>query len=301
MTQESISENADAARRVTLGCRLGYVAQRSTPALLKLQPYPDLLRHIVLEEKLISSSNPPTEHVTDVHGNRTLRMELPAGYNEFHYEATLILLDSTPAQALSSGSGGPGSLPLDVLRYTFPSRYCESDKLFALALEKFGGIQSGLAQAQAICDWVHANLEYRYGSGVSTLSALDALQRGYGVCRDFSHVMIALCRALDLPARYVAGYVPLMPGNEVEGDNDIGVDFHAYVEVYVGGSWHAFDARYNQPFKGRIKIAHGMDAVDAAFATFFGNVETMHFKVWAKEVPASPDYSLQKAAVNVTA
>lgn len=183
-----------------------------------------------------------------------------------------------------------------MLRYTLPSRYCESDKLTGFAHETFGHVPRGVARAQAICHWVAQHIEYRYGSGSPTLSACEAMQRGYGVCRDFAHVLIALCRAADMPARYVAGYIPLMPGNEVEGDSDIGTDFHAYAEVYAGGRWRTFDARYMQPLAGRIKIAHGMDAVDAAFATFYGNVDILRFEAWARQVSPGIDMPLSTSS-----
>jgi transglutaminase-like putative cysteine protease len=160
------------------------------------------------------------------------------------------------------------------------SRYCESDKLGSFAAEKFGHLKSGAERVRAIREWTHRNIEYRYGSGGSTVSACDAIARGYGVCRDFAHVMTALCRALDIPARYVAGHVPFL--GVAEGD--IGVDFHAYCEVFLGGRWHPFDARYNKVHPGRIKIAHGMDAVDAAFATIYGKAAMTQFHVWSYRV-----------------
>ncbi len=133
---------------------------------------------------------------------------------------------------------------------------------------------------QAICNWVHDNIEYRYLSGRSDLSASEVIARRYGVCRDFAHAVIALCRAFNLPARYVTGHLPDI------GFNDPGtpMDFHAYCEVYLGQEWLTFDARFNLPRIGRVKVAHGADAVDGAFATIYGEANLSHFEVWAYQV-----------------
>jgi transglutaminase-like putative cysteine protease len=153
----------------------------------------------------------------------------------------------------------------------------------SFALIKFGHVPRGAEQAQAICAWVHENIEYRFGSGSPLISAWDVVERGYGVCRDLAHVTVALCRALSLPARYVTGHVPDI------GVVDPGVpmDFHAYAEVYLGGCWHTFDARYNMPRIGRVKIAHGLDAVDGAFSTIFGVATLASFEVWAYQIDRS--------------
>lgn len=281
MKQDLPFNSSSAQHIIHIGCKLGYLATAPTSTLFLLQPYPDT-RNTLLSESFLSSSDAAFAHLSDSHGNRVIKTMLVAGYNEFHYEASLIIRSEEPGYV--GCTERLDELPMEVLRYTFPSRYCESDKLYELAQERFAGIAPGLHRAQAICDWVHHRLEYRYGSGHSSISACDALARGYGVCRDFAHVMIALCRAMDIPARYVAGHVPPLKANAMETDNDIGIDFHAYVEVYAGGRWHTFDPRYNRDFAGRVKIAHGMDAVDAAFATFYGSVQSTLFNVWARPI-----------------
>lgn len=274
---------------VRVGCELAYSTDKAMPALFLIQPHKSA--GTVLEEGIVSNTGAIFESSVDTHGNPVLRTVLVPGCNEFRYEAVLKIRPSADIDILPARAAAAMDMPADVMRYTLPSRYCESDKLVSFAKETFGHLPGGAVLAQSVCDWVHHHFEYRYGSGDSSLSAWEALQRGYGVCRDFAHLFIALCRALDLPARYVAGYIPIMQGNEVDGENDIGVDFHAYVEVYLNGIWHTFDARYGQPPMGRVKIAHGMDAVDAAFATFYGNVTPRGFKVWAEQIAALPDYS----------
>jgi transglutaminase-like putative cysteine protease len=172
-------------------------------------------------------------------------------------------------------------LPTSLIRYTLPSRYCDSDKLTHFAWEKFGQVEHGLPRVQAISQWLHENIEYRHCSGRADLSAWDVLQRGYGVCRDFAHLAVALNRTFNLPARYVTGHLPDIgypdPKNQM--------DFHAYAEVYVGGHWFTTDARFHVPRIGRIKISCGLDAVEGAFSTIYGGATLSYFQVWAYQVP----------------
>ena len=202
------------------------------------------------------------------------------GRNEIRHDA-LVAVSSLPDSRDIQGNIVPvGQLPFELLRYTLPSRYCDSDKLMDFAWNHFGQITHGLPRVQAICDWVHNNIEYRYLSGRSDLSASEVIGRRYGVCRDFAHAAIALCRAFNLPARYVTGHLPdigyVDPGTPM--------DFHAYCEVYLGQEWLTFDPRYNVPRIGRVKVAHGLDAVDGAFATIYGEARLAHFEIWAYQV-----------------
>lgn len=269
---------------VRVGCMLGYRASAATAALLMIQPRL-AADQTMLSESLDIGPGLLASHSVDAYRNPVIRVALPPGVTTIRYDAIILVPDSADSPQPSNHGDHPAALPPDVLRQTLPSRYCESDKLFAMARTLFGHLPRGLAAAQAICDWTHRNLQYRHGSGDATLSACEALARGYGVCRDFAHLMIALCRALDMPARYVAGYMPLSgPG---DAGTDIGVDFHAYVEVHAAGAWHVFDPRHNRPHVGRIAIAHGLDAVDAAFATLYGNAEATAFAVWAYPVDPS--------------
>ncbi|HUR57462.1 MAG TPA: transglutaminase family protein, partial [Opitutaceae bacterium] len=174
----------------------------------------------------------------------------------------------------------PAELPPGLLRYTLPSRYCDSDKLARFAWEKFGQVEHGLPRVDAISRWVHENIEYRYMSGQPDLSAWDILQRGYGVCRDFAHLAVALNRTFNLPARYVTGHLPDIGFP----DPDNHMDFHAYAEVYVGGHWFTTDARFHVPRIGRIRISCGLDAVDGAFSTIYGGATLTYFQVWAYQV-----------------
>jgi transglutaminase-like putative cysteine protease len=205
---------------------------------------------------------------------------LMPGRNEIRHDA-LVAVSSLPDSREISGQLLPvGQLPYELLRYTLPSRYCDSDKLLNFAWNLFGQVPHGLPRVQAICDWVHNNIEYRYMSGRSDLSASEVIGRRFGVCRDFAHAAIALCRAFNLPARYVTGHLPDI------GFTDPGtpMDFHAYCEVYLGRDWLTFDPRFNVPRIGRIKVAHGADAVDGAFTTIYGAATLTNFQVWAYQV-----------------
>jgi transglutaminase-like putative cysteine protease len=173
-------------------------------------------------------------------------------------------------------------LPYDVLPYTLPSRYCDSDLLIDDAWHMFGATSPGWARVQAVCDWVHREITYGAGSTAHT-TGYQAYQQRRGVCRDFAHIAISLCRALNIPARYVCGYLP-----------DIGVppdptpmDFHAWFEAYLDGAWYTFDARHNRPRIGRVVIGRGRDAIDLALVTSYGPAELTSILVWADGVDPS--------------
>jgi transglutaminase-like putative cysteine protease len=268
---------------IHLGCALSYFAEEPAQILFLVQPAERLGQHILSDNFTVASGAAVTRYA-DANGNIVLATSLIPGLNEFRHDARLQVPVSHEGLAHhldQEAHDQEAGLPIDVVRYTLPSRYCESDKLVGLANQLFGN-RNDLETVQKICDWTHHQLEYRYGSGSQTLSAWEAIQRRFGVCRDFAHVMVAMCRALDIPARYVAGHMPLI-GAPVP-DSDIGVDFHAYVEVYVAGAWRVFDPRYNMWHVGRVKIAHGTDAVDAAFATYFGRVTPVSFEAWSYAV-----------------
>ena len=264
---------------VRVGCDLVYEAKVPTAVLLVLKPRLEG-KVLVMQEKLSFGIGVPSYEFPDSHGNITYRSMFMPGRNEIRHDA-LVAVSSLPDSREIAGNLVPvGQLPSDVLRYTLPSRYCDSDKLMDFAWKQFGQVPHGLQRVQTICDWVHNNIEYRFASGRSDLSASEVIERRYGVCRDFAHAVIALCRAFNLPARYVTGYLPdigfIDPGTPM--------DFHAYCEVYLGQEWVTFDARYNIPRIGRIKIAHGADAVDGAFTTIYGEAKLTHFEVWSYQV-----------------
>lgn len=173
-----------------------------------------------------------------------------------HYMADVVNVAEVPVR----------KVPLAVLEYIYPSRYCQSDRLSKFAVDQFGQLPQGYARAQAICDWVRQNVTFRSNTSVGTTSAVDTLIERVGVCRDFAHLMIALCRAINLPARFVTGTD--YGANPTLGPSD----FHAYVEVYLGNRWFIFDPSGTAIPMGLMRIATGRDAADVAFATIFGSV-----------------------------
>jgi transglutaminase-like putative cysteine protease len=264
---------------IRVGCNLIYQTAHETSVLLVLKPRLEG-RVLVMQERLSVGIGQPSHEYYDSHGNYTFRSTFMPGQNVIRHDA-LVAVSSLPDSRHFGGEMLPiGQLPFEILRYTLPSRYCDSDKLMDFAWSLFGQGTNGIARVQAICDWVHNNIEYRFGSGRPDLSASEVIGRRYGVCRDFAHAAIALCRAFNLPARYVTGHLPDI------GYTDPGtpMDFHAYFEVYIGREWMTFDARFNVPRIGRVKVAHGADAVDGAFATIYGAANLTHFDVWAYQV-----------------
>ena len=264
---------------VRVGCHLTYETTVQTHVLFVLRPRLEG-RVLVMQEKLSFGIGLPSYEFQDTHGNITYRSMFMPGRNEVWHDAIVAVSSEPDNRDVPNWLMPVSQLPPEVLRYTLPSRYCDSDKLMNFAWNNFGQVQHGLPRVQAICDWVHNNIEYRFMSGRPDLSASEVIERRYGVCRDFAHAVIALCRAFNLPARYVTGHLPDI------GYTDPGtaMDFHAYCEVYLGNEWLTFDARYNIPRIGRVKVAHGADAVDGAFATIYGEATLTHFQVWAYQV-----------------
>lgn len=263
---------------VRVGCNLVYETSLFTPISFLLRPHRNE-NCVVLEETCFFGPYELPHEYEDSHGNLTCRTMLVPGRNEINMDAFLAV-SSLPEFCGSNEISLPvNELPQDFLRYTLPSRYCDSDKLSDFAWQNFGWINNGMERVHAICDWVHQHIEYRFGSGRPDISASEVIARGYGVCRDFAHVVVALCRAFSIPARYVTGHLPDISYQ----DSGSPMDFHAYAEVYLG-QWFTIDARFNVPRIGRIKLGHGSDAVDGAFSTIYGPANLVYFMVWAYQV-----------------
>jgi transglutaminase-like putative cysteine protease len=264
---------------VRVGCHVVWQVPAPVAMVLVLRPTSDVHQR-VLQQTLTFTPLLSSYAFTDANGNSADRVIMQPGENVIHHDAIV----QVPAQPDNfEPIGLPGAvyqLPFEVLRYTLPSRYCDSDKLMNFAWENFGHIENGATRVQAICDWTHHNIEYRFGAGRPDTSASEVIAQRFGVCRDFAHVAIALCRCFNIPARYVTGHLPdigfIDPGTAM--------DFHAYFEVFLGQHWSTFDARFNVPRIGRIKIAHGLDAIDGAFSTIYGQAAIQWFEVWAYQV-----------------
>ncbi len=264
---------------IRVGCRLRFEVPADVSTLLNIKPRHDAHQFISQERIDISPQAPVSEFVDD-HGNSVLRLTLTRGSNLLSYDGFASVPSVSEDFAHLDQPIAPAQLPSHLLRYTLPSRYCDSDKLRDFAWSHFGGYQPGLARIRAICNWVHHNIEYRTGSGSSEISAFEVIQRGYGVCRDLAHCGVALCRALNLPTRYVSGYVP----DVACFDPGTPMDFHAYFEVFLGGHWQVFDARFNAARTGRVRISAGYDASSCAFSTSYGAAWLSSFEVWSYQV-----------------
>jgi transglutaminase-like putative cysteine protease len=264
--------------------RLGYDIQFELPspvamvALLNVHPSraPDLRA----PDELHLDPATKTESYIDTFGNRCIRFIAQQGLIRLSNN-TLINDSRLPDPVSPQAREVPvQDLPHDTLRYLLNSRYCEVDRFSTIALELFGATPPGWSRVQAVCDWVHTRVSFGYQYARPTKSALDVFTERFGVCRDFQHLAVTLCRALNIPARYATGYL-----------GDIGVpaspdpmDFSAWFEVYLEDRWWTFDARHNHPRIGRVLIATGRDASDVAMTTSFGIANLKHFTVVTEEV-----------------
>jgi transglutaminase-like putative cysteine protease len=225
----------------------------------------------------------PVERYVDSFGNHCSRFLAPAGIVRL-YNSTLIEDSGLPdVQAPEARQHPVEELPSEALRFLMGSRYCETDLLSQVASELFGHTAPGWGRVQAICDWVYQKVEFGYAYARPTKTALDVYLDRTGVCRDFQHLAITFCRCMNIPARYVAGYL-----------GDIGIvlppspmDFSAWFEAYLDDRWWAFDARNNQPRIGRVLMATGRDASDVAMTWSFGQANLTYFFVVTEEIPES--------------
>jgi transglutaminase-like putative cysteine protease len=273
--------------------RLGYDLRFQLPAptlmTTLLHVHPTRVADLQQPDVMVVEPGVAVEPFTDLFGNRATRLKLPAGDARLHAQTTIEdrgLLDEADYFATETPLG---DLPPEVLRYLMPSRYCEVDLLGPIAQELFGQSLHGWARVQAVCDWVHTRVAFSYATARPTRGALDVFTERVGVCRDFQHLAITFCRCLNIPARYAAGYlgeinVPPSPSP---------MDFSAWFEAYLGGRWWTFDARHNARRYGRVLMATGLDATDAAITTTFGAATLTHFEVITEEVrgltdPAAP-------------
>lgn len=242
-----------------LHSRAAYELPAQTFVLLMIEPPLQGEAHRVLDENLVTTPTPRTQLWNDIYANPQRRFVAPAGSFTFEFSARV---EVTPNEALPDDlpEHTPEEIPAECMIYTVPSRYCQSDKLTRLALSEFGDLPMGGGRVNAIARWVHEKLEYQYGTSDAMTDAFDTATSRIGVCRDFAHLLISFCRALGIPARYVSGYcLELEPP-----------DFHAYVQVYLGGKWHNVDATFAGVRPAFVPIAVGRDAADVAITTLFG-------------------------------
>jgi transglutaminase-like putative cysteine protease len=259
---------------VTINCL------QKTPMMCLLDERPECGPAIRYQSSLLTQPSIPTTSYTDDYGNRVRRCVAPIGDLTMS-RMTIVEVRGDPDPVIADARQIPvENLPNECLVFLLASRYCETDRLGDLAWSLFATTTPGWARVQAICDFVNAHLTFGYEHARATRTACEAYEERVGVCRDFAHLAVAFCRCMNIPARYVNGFL-----------GDIGVppdpspmDYSAWFEAYLDGRWLVFDARHNMPRIGRITVARGRDAMDVPLATSFGRHELKQFKVWTDEV-----------------
>ncbi|HEX7309413.1 transglutaminase-like domain-containing protein [Lentzea sp.] len=249
-----------------------------TPAVFMVRP--DRQNHVrVSGENLFAEPEVPVREHFDVYGNWLARLVLPPGLSTVRYAAWADVPDRVEDVDENAPERWPDDLPGEVLLYTLPSRYCVSDVLGDEAWSRFGAHPPGYGRVRAICRHVHESLEFGYGTSTVLSTAADVNATGIGVCRDFTHLAISFCRALNIPARYVFGYLPDL---DVSPDG-APMDFAAWMEVWLGDRWWTFDPRNSVQRKGRVVIGRGRDAADVPMVTTFGGPVLESMVVHAEE------------------
>ncbi|MGD1807033.1 transglutaminase-like domain-containing protein [Dapis sp. BLCC M126] len=249
-------------KKFKLACQLNYTISQPTILLFNLQIVNNKCQNILQEKLYLNPSLYRDEYITSTEKNRFIRVNAPHGKIEVSYQATVKLFHYY-ADYINIPEVPLANLPVETLPYLYPSRYCQSDLLFGLAESEFGNLNPGYSRVMIICDWIYNKVKYLSGSTNSQTSAFDTATERAGVCRDFAHLGIAFCRALNIPARFVSAYAyNLNPP-----------DFHACFEAYLGNRWYLFDPTKLVPLTGIIRISTGRDATDVSFATLFGTFE----------------------------
>jgi transglutaminase-like putative cysteine protease len=264
---------------IEAGYDIAFECPAQTPMLLQLIVHPTRDADLLTPDRI--NSDPPLamRAYLDLFGNRVTRVDVPAGRVTF--SDRFVIHDSgQPDETPPDVEMTPiADLPDDVLLFLLSSRYCDSDKLTDFAWSRFGMISGGRRRVRAICDFVHAKIRFSYPDARPTRCASDSMHEGVGVCRDFAHLAIALCRCMNVPARYCTGYL-----GEIDVPVDINpMDFSAWFEVFLAGRWYTKDARHNHPRIGRIVMGRGRDAADVAMSTAFGVANLARFEVVTQE------------------
>ncbi len=266
---------------IRVGYDMTYQCSQPTPMILVLHVHYSRASDIVVPDHLVVSPSVPVTSYRDLFGNWCSRIVAPPGQTRLCTDS--IVRDSgLPDVAVTNAWEHPvQDLPEETLQFLLGSRYCDTDRLLDVAWGLFGQTSPGWARVQAICDYVHRHIAFGYHHARPSRTAWEAYEEGRGVCRDYAHLAIALCRCMNIPARYCTGYI-----------SDIGqpppyppMDFCAWLEAYIGGAWHVFDPRNNKPMTGRILMARGRDAADVALVTSFGPNILTSFTVRCDEVP----------------
>ena len=266
--------------QIRVGYEFIYDFPQPTPMILTVSIHYSRASDIVIPDHLITNPSVPVTAYRDGFGNWCSRIVALPG--QFRISSNGVVRDTGLPDVVvpSAQQHAVKDLPEETLVFLLGSRYCETDLLSSVAWQLFGETQRGWALVQAICDYVHNLITFDYQNARSTRTAWEAYNERSGVCRDYAHLAIALCRCMNIPARYCTGYL-----GDMGTPPPYGVpDFAAWFEVYLGGGWYIFDARNNVPRIGRVLIARGRDAADVAIVTTFGPNTLQSFKVWTDEI-----------------
>ena len=272
----------DTKMRIRIGYELTYECPQPTPMILTLNVHFSRVSDLVTPDHIVTSPPTAISGYRDGFGNWCSRLVAPPGDLRISTDALINDSGLPDAPSPDAPQHAVEDLPEETLVFLLGSRYCETDQLSETAWALFGQTPLGWPRVQAICDFVHGHLNFGYHYARATRTALETFQEGVGVCRDYTHLAVTFCRCMNIPARYCTGYL-----------GDIGVpaspdpmDFSAWLEVYLGGRWHTFDARNNTRRIGRILIARGRDAADVPISNAFGPNVLKAFHVWTHEVSA---------------
>ena len=265
---------------IQAGFEIAFTCPAPAPMLLQVHVRPEREHDLEMPERLYTTPHTPYSTYVDSFGNRCTRLVAPTG--TFKLSNLFRIRDSGVQETLPWGGRQAlvNDLPDATLVFLLGSRYCDTDRLATLAWKLFGKIEAGWPRVHAILDYVHDRITFGYQHANAERTASQCHRDKIGVCRDFAHLVITLCRCMNVPARYCTGYL----GDIGVPANPAPMDFSAWADVFLDDKWHAVDARHNVPRIGRIVMAHGRDATDAAISTAFGTAELVHFKVVCDEV-----------------
>jgi transglutaminase-like putative cysteine protease len=264
---------------IRFGYDISVTCAQDTPMVCMMSLRDERRDDLRTQDGIVTVPSVPTTVYRDLFGNTCRRFVAPAGLFSLRSDSTIDSDTQSDPVDLTARETPIADLPDDCLMYLLGSRYCETDKLSQIAWDMFGQTPPGWTRVQAICDYVHGHIKFDYMQARATRTAYDAWIEGVGVCRDFAHLGAALCRCMNIPTRYVNGYM-----------GDIGVpitgpgDFCAWIEVFLDGKWHTFDPRNNRRRIGRIVVAYGRDAADVPLIHSFGAHLLNSFRVWTDEV-----------------
>jgi transglutaminase-like putative cysteine protease len=270
--------------RIRLGCEFHFDAAIPVPAVVLVRARSDGGVTVDRETWQVQPSASFSDLV-DMYGNHARRVVIGAGKASLRYDAEVTTSAALDEVGLLAVQHRVEDLPGEILIYTLASRYCLSDMLSDAAVNLFGTTPLGWKRVQAVCDWVHDNVLFDYAAANPDATSVDVFEARVGVCRDFAHLAVSFCRALNIPARYVFGYLPDIHVPPAAGP----MDFCAWMEVYLGGRWWTFDPRNNARRVGRVVIARGRDAMDLAMVTSYGKLLLEQMTVWADEIIATAE------------